>query len=298
MRHAGAALALALLAGAGASAQGVEGASPAPRRVVSMNACTDQLAMLLADEGQLLSVSHLASDPRISAMTAEAASLRQNQGRAEEIFLMAPDLVLAGAYSGREAVAMLRRLGIRVETFEPASGLDDVPARIREVGQALGREAEAETMVSDYDARLAALRAEVARRPRAAIYYANGYTSGDRTLAGQILVAAGFANVAAEAGYAEGGVMPLEVLALAAPEFLVTGQTYPGASRSEAILDHPVVAALRGGPEARIADRDWVCGTPFVLRAVEGLSRLRAGLPDPDGAIPSTGRVPPRAPGG
>ena len=270
--RAGAALALALLAGAAGSAQET---AAAPRRVVSMNACTDQLAMLLAGEGQLLSVSHLASDPRISAMTAEAAALPQNHGRAEEIFLMAPDLVLAGAYSGREAVAMLRRLGIRVETFEPASGLDDVADRIREVGRALGREAETEAMVADYESRLAALRAEVTLRPRAAIYYANGYTSGDRTLAGQILMAAGFANVAAEAGYAEGGVMPLEVLAMAAPEFLVTGQTYPGTSRSEAILDHPAVRALAGGPRGRIADRDWVCGTPFVLRAVEALAAQR-----------------------
>ena len=33
-----------------------------PQRVVSMNLCTDQLAMLIARPGQLHSVSHLASD--------------------------------------------------------------------------------------------------------------------------------------------------------------------------------------------------------------------------------------------
>ena len=40
----------------------------APRRVVSMNLCTDQVAMLLAAPGQLISVSDLAQDPRMSPM--------------------------------------------------------------------------------------------------------------------------------------------------------------------------------------------------------------------------------------
>ena len=47
-------------------------AQTAPLRVVSMNLCTDQLAMMLADEGQLISVSDIATDPNMSPM-AEAA---------------------------------------------------------------------------------------------------------------------------------------------------------------------------------------------------------------------------------
>ena len=267
-RSSAVALALALVAGA-------TGAQEAPRRVVSMNVCTDQLAMLIADEGQLVSVSWLAADPRVSAMTGEAARHPQNRGRAEEVFLLRPDLVLAGAYAGRESADMLRRLGVRVEVFEPESGLDEIPDRIRQMGRALGREARAEALAADFEARLARLRAEPTRRPRAALYAANGYTSGERSLAGEILDAAGFANVAGEAGFPEGGIMPLETLVMSDPEVLVTGGTYPGASRSEAILDHPALAGLRGRAGAATTDGDWVCGTPFVLRAIERLARVR-----------------------
>jgi iron complex transport system substrate-binding protein len=38
-------------------------AADAPARVVSVNLCTDQLAMLIAAPGQLQSVSWLAADP-------------------------------------------------------------------------------------------------------------------------------------------------------------------------------------------------------------------------------------------
>jgi iron complex transport system substrate-binding protein len=250
-----------------------------PSRVVSMNLCTDQLAMMVASEGQLLSVSHLAFEPRGSAMAEEAKAYAKNRGMAEEIYLMRPDLVIAGSFSTRATVDMLKRLDLPVVVFDPAYSLDEVADRITQMGAVLGREDRAAQIVADYHARLAALQDQTSRQPRAALYYANGYTSGDRTLAGQILTMAGFANVATEAGYPGGGVMPLEVLAMAAPEAVITPKRYPGASRSEEILDHPVVQALRATrTSGSFTDRDWVCGTPFVLRAIENVAALRRGM--------------------
>ena len=251
-------------------------AADAPQRVVSMNLCTDQLAMMLAVEDQLLSVSYLAADPRSSAMAEAATSYEINHGLAEEIYLMQPDLVIAGSFTTRATVDMLRRLGVPVEIFEPAYGLDEVRERILQMGEVLGRTNEAEAMVLDYDRRLEALQSEVETRPTAALYYANGYTSGDRTLAGQILIAAGFENASVSAGFSSGGILPLEVLALLDPDALITSRPYPGASRSEEILDHPVVRQMREGrANGSFTDRDWVCGTPFVLRAIEALGTVR-----------------------
>lgn len=260
-------------------AEGEGPAVPPPKRVVSMNLCTDQLAMLVAGPGQLHSVSFLAVDPRGSAMAAEAEAYTLNRGLAEEIYLMQPDLVIAGSFSHRATVDMIQRLGIPVALFEPAYGLSGVRDRLAQMGRVLGQEAKAERLVADYDRRLAALQHETTTRPSAALYYANSYTSGDHTLAGQILTAAGFENAAAKAGYHHGGVIPLEVLTLIAPDALILGQRYPGASRSEEILDHPVVQLLQTDKASgAITDRDWVCGTPYVLRAIEGLDALRRNM--------------------
>jgi iron complex transport system substrate-binding protein len=252
-----------------------------PTRVVSMNLCTDQLAMLIAAPGQLRSVSHLATDPSASAMAEEALDHDINHGLAEEIYLMRPDLVIAGSFSNRATLDMLRRLEIPLAVFEPAYGLDEVRDRMRQMGEVLGQQDRAEMLIADYDARLAALSDDIAVRPDAALYYANGYTSGDRTLAGQILIAAGFDNAAVAAGFASGGFLPLEMLAMLDPEALITSRPYPGASRSEDILDHPVVRALREDrASGTFTDRDWVCGTPYVLRAIEGLGALRRDMTD------------------
>lgn len=269
-------MAFALAAAPGAADDAAQGA---PARVVSMNLCTDQLAMMIAAEGQLVSVSHLAFDPLSSAMAEEAAAYHRNHGLAEEIYLLRPDLVLAGQYSDRATVSMLRRLGIEVVELDVVTSLDDVAALISAAGAALHREARATELVRAYERRLARLRAEsgdLARRPRAALYFANGYTLGDGSLAGQILLTAGLANVASETGITRSGTLPLELLVLSAPQALITGTPYPGASRSEEILRHPVVARLRRSlPTAGLSDRDWICGTPHVLTSVEDMAGLR-----------------------
>ncbi len=255
----------------------------APQRVVSINLCTDQLAMLLAGEGQLASVSRIALDPRVSPMVEEAAGYLINSGRAEEVHELAPDLVVAGVYSSRETVGLLRRLGIEVVEFDIVHSLDDVRTRMLEMGAALGREEAAGEMVARFDADLAQLRdgqegAPGPDAPRAALYSANGYTSGDDTLSGEILAAAGLRNAPGEAGYGF-GKLPLEMLAMLQPDLIITASRYPRSSRAEEIMDHPVVVALRGqAAKAAISDQDWVCATPFVLRAVSDMAAARRRL--------------------
>lgn len=266
------ALAAALMMGAAAALAGP------PERVVSINLCTDQMAMLLAAPGQLISVSRIAADRHVSAMADQAAAYPLNHGQAEEVFRLNPDLVLAGPYTSRYTVGLLRRLGVEVRELPVAERLDDIPAVIAQTGAWLGREAEAAAVAAEFETMLAALRAALpadGTRPRAVLHYANNYTSGIRTLAHQILTTAGFANIAAEAGLAGGGTLPMERLVMLMPDLVIAGQPYPGQTRAEAVLTHPAMRGLSGRHTAgAIADAEWVCGTPHVLRALARLVAL------------------------
>lgn len=266
------AAALALWAGA-ALADGTP-----PARVVSINLCTDQLAMLLAAPGQLISVSHLAMDPLSSSMVEQAKAYPQNRGGAEQVYLMRPDLVLAGTYTQAATVDLLTSLGVKVVQVPPADTLAQVTEQMRVVGQALGREAQASAMIDRFEADLAAL-AVPGEKASAAMYYPNGYTAGAGTLSDEILTLTGFHNVAGEAGLTGGGILPLERLVMAAPRMIVTSTPYPGHSRSEEILTHPALSAIRDtAARARMSDADWVCGTPYLLNAVRGMAEARRAL--------------------
>lgn len=273
MRHVLAALLVALA---------LPAAAAPPERVVSMNLCTDQLALLLAAPGQLVSVSDWATRPSASNMAAEAAQLRVNSGSAEQIFLMRPDLVLAGSFTNRVAVDMLRRLGVRVETVPPARSLAAVSETIRGVGALLGRETRAEAVVADFEAALAAASSGAGDQPRieAAYYYPNNYTSGSDTLAAEVLDRAGFDNAAARLGLSGAARIALETLVMTRP-FLIRTEPISGnrTGRSYETAHHPALAALgTGGRSAIVADRWQVCGTPFVVQAVTALSEARRAM--------------------
>ncbi|MBK5928865.1 ABC transporter substrate-binding protein [Rhodobaculum claviforme] len=256
-------------------------ADPAPRRVVSMNLCTDQLALMLAAPGQLVSVSRLAQDPAMSPMAEAARALPANRGHAEDIVLLRPDLVIAGRFTTQPTVAMLERLGIPVVRFDIARSLDDVAGNLARMGAVLGREDAADAAIARFRRDHAALMARVRDRlppERAALYYARGFTGGPGTLAGDILASAGLSNIAAEVGLEHGGLLALEALILADPDWLVMGRGTPGASEAKALLDHPALRAMPAhGRGAALADRDWTCGTPHVLAAVAALIAARGG---------------------
>ncbi|WP_321337490.1 ABC transporter substrate-binding protein [Breoghania sp.] len=252
---------------------------PVPERVVSINVCTDQLAMLISAPGQLKSVSRFSRDPEMSAMTRQAQAYPLNHAQAEEVFLMRPDVVLASAYTSRTTVTLLRRLGFQVEEFQPATSFDDIRANIRRMGTLLGREARAEELVAQIDEDLAHTVGKPSGK-RAALVFANSFTAGSGTLTQAIVEAAGLSNVAAETGVVGSARMPLESLIMANPDLVVSGvQGYRSPARANEIFLHPAYRELaRRKGLVSIPSRYWVCGGPFTSQAVR---ILRAGADAP-----------------
>ena len=242
----------------------------APQKIVSLNLCTDQLLMLLADPNQIASLSKIVDDPNVSFFAEKSAGFKKNRGDAEEIFVNNPDLVVAGVYTEKATVQILQSLGVRVEIFPIEQNFDDIVKNIRKMGLLIGHSDRAKRMIDDFNFRLEELRSGITERPRAAIYSANGYTTGTETLSGQILKTAGFRNITEEVGMSFGGTLPLETLIMLKPDLVITGKAYPGHSRSEEILTHPV---LRPFKTITQTDAKWICGTPAVLDAVEELQR-------------------------
>jgi iron complex transport system substrate-binding protein len=262
------ALALAIV-GAGAIAQ-------TPERVVSINMCTDQLALDLAAPGQLVSVTHMVQRDAAPDIAAKARELPGNSAQAEDVYLMRPDLVLAGTFTAPATIRMLESLGIRVEQFAPATSLDDIPVLMERMGAVLNQPERAKSAIEAFDSERAQLSAPPARRPRVALVYVNSYAPGTDTLAHDILTSAGFDNVAAAAGVQSVRRLPLEQLIMLAPEVIIAGHNFPGSARAEDALDHPALLALSGSYYAgELTSPDWTCGTPRVLGALRDMVKLR-----------------------
>ena len=105
--------------------------------VASINLCTDQLVLSVADPAQILSLSWLASDPEESMLAEAAARYPQNFGSAEEIIQAGADVVLAGTLTSPFTRELLRRLGATVVEIEPEMSLDDTYRNLLIVGEAI-----------------------------------------------------------------------------------------------------------------------------------------------------------------
>lgn len=258
----------------------------APARVMSTNVCTDQLALLLALPGQLVSVSAFAADPRLSAMHASAGNLATNAGRAEEVFLLRPDLVVAADFSQHGLARFVRDAGMALEEFGYATTLDTVPADLRRMGALLGNAGEGERMAAAFEHRRAAIGTKAcATRPTALVRGQNGVVQGAGTLTGSVIEAAGFDNLAAKLGFEGMTPFPLELLIAKRPDVVVLADRYDdrAASLADAVIDHPVLSGLRTLSLRDIAAPGALtCGGPFVLDVVEKLAAWRqANLPCP-----------------
>jgi iron complex transport system substrate-binding protein len=168
---------------------------------------------------------------------------------------------------------MLERLGIPVAVFPIENSFADIRANVTRMGDLLGNPDGAARLLATMDAELDTPVPD-GPRPSAALYYANGFTSGSGTLADAILDAAGFENVAAGRGLAGLAHLPLEVLVTTDPDLVVTGQDYPAPALAQGILRHPALRAL-DAERVAVADSLWTCGTPLTARAVAALRAER-----------------------
>ena len=247
----------------------------APRRVVSLNMCTDQLVLALADPGQIAGLSRFAADPRLSFAAVDAAPYPRLPAAAEAVIELEPDLVLTGRFTDGAAKDMLARFGVRVEEVAFVRSLDEARGAIRAVGALVGHPDRAEALVADIDAALAAH----ARPPAlsALIVQRRGYTTGTASLTGDLLDALGVTLASDALVGARGGFADLETIVRAEPDILILASLDPATEdQGSALLAHPVLAD-RFPADRRMAlpERLTLCAGPSLIEAVRHIARER-----------------------
>ncbi|WP_175506690.1 ABC transporter substrate-binding protein [Bosea sp. CRIB-10] len=283
----GFALALGLwLATSGGLARADE-APAKPQRIVSLNMCTDELVLRLASPKHIASVTWLSQDPRNANMAGLARSIPANHGLVEQVLALKPDLVIAGAYTTRSTVALLKRVGMTVREFGVPSNLAEMRRQIHDMANLLGEPQNGEALIAEIEARLAALAGRPRpAHPRAIVLRPNGFTTGRGSLVDEILTAAGLTNLAAELGIDNYGQIALETVALGQADILILNTTPDGPpSLAHEILHHPVLARL--GDRLKLVAlpaKLWTCAGPAVIDAIELL--LDAAAPPPAGKTP------------
>jgi len=226
-------------------------------RIASINACTDQLLLALADPDQILGLGPYSRDATRSWSAAAAHRYPRLSGEAEDVLVLKPDVVVAGSFTKRATRELLKEQGQNVVTFDVAHSLDEVKAQIRKMGEVTQHPDRAEVYISRIDAALARTRQFVAKhRYRVLSISRRGWVSGSRSLMSSLLAEIGLTNAAGELGLKFGGFASLEAIV--------------AEDEGRAFLLHPALEHFYP-PSKRLVvpERLTVCGGPMVADALD-----------------------------
>jgi iron complex transport system substrate-binding protein len=263
--------AIGILAAASVSLIAPARATELPR-IASINACTDQLLVALADPDQILGLGPYSRDATRSWSAAAAHRYPRLSGEAEDVLVLKPDVVVAGSFTKRATRELLKEHGQKVVTFDVAHSLDEVKAQIRKMGEVTQHPDRAETYIARIDAALAHTRQFVAKRHyRVLSISRRGWVSGSRSLMSSLLAEIGLTNAAGELGLKFGGFASLEAIVKLQPDFIVVSNDSDFAEdEGRAFLLHPALEHFYP-PSKRLVvpERLTVCGGPMVANALE-----------------------------
>jgi iron complex transport system substrate-binding protein len=260
----------------------------APLRLVSINLCTDQLLLDLADRSQILGLSPFARDAARSWAAGKVEGLPVLSGTAEEIMMLRPTHVLAGRFTKRATREFIRARGIPIEEFDAVRTVAQSREQIARMAKLTGGEAAGAARLAALDAATARLKAAAAGRSlRVLALSRRGWTAGRDSLFSDLLALAGLVNAGGESGQRLGGFMSLEAVVKLRPDaILVSREDGLAEDQGQAMLLHPAIQAMFP-PERRIVlpESLTICGGPMLVDAMDRLAAQVAKLKPRDAAL-------------
>ncbi|WP_127079106.1 ABC transporter substrate-binding protein [Rhodomicrobium lacus] len=256
-------------------------AADSPRRIVSINLCTDQLLLTLADSDQIAGLSPYSRDASQSWLAMEARAFPKLSGTAEDALIAEPDLVLAGRFTRLATRQILKAKGVPVAEFDVARSINDAKLQIRRMAALVGHPDRAEPHIARIDAALLRARAAASRvHSRVLAVSRRGWVFGGESMTTSLLAAAGLVNAAGDMGLSHGGFASLEAIVMTRPDFiLVTNVRDSPRDQGEALLVHPALQKLY--PLARrivIPEPLTTCGGPMLADALDSLAAQVSAL--------------------
>ncbi len=250
-----------------------------PQRIVSLSLCTDQVLLKLVEKERIAAIAYLSTDPVYSYEWQLAQGVHTHNGLAESIVPLKPDLIIGSKYTTGNAVQMMSQLGYDATTLVSPTTLAEAETFTRKIGAAVGEPERAEQLIQSMREDIAKARAIVADKPElvAISYGPNGFTAGQLTLKNEILLAAGYRNLAADLGIKYYGNVSLEQLVWSNPDVVILDEDIPNQnSLAQSFTYHPVLKRLfKDRHTPSLPTSYWICPGPLASKAILALAEQR-----------------------
>jgi iron complex transport system substrate-binding protein len=200
---------------------------------------------------------------------------------AEGIVSLRPTLVIASENAGPpQAIEHLKAMNIKVLTVPDAPTVDSLKTRVRQIGQALDQETEAEALIHQFERDLARATAGKKSALSAMTVVIRGgkmLGAGRETNADVVIQTAGLRNaLASQKSYRP---LSAEAVTRIAPEvIIVTSGTVKSMGTLQAVKDSPLLKHTPAVKNNRIIELEDSLAQGFGLRLPNAVAKIREGI--------------------
>ena len=246
-----------------------------PQRIVSLSTVVTEEIFLLGEGKRLVGRSHFCVRPAEAQKIPEAGSIVEVN--LEKVVSLAPDLVIVTPMVDPRAVAKMRALGLRVETFAPAKNFKGMNGSFLRLARMLGKEAEALRIAEEQEKAVALLQQKVPKSPELSVFLEVGagpiVTVTKDSFLNDLIEFAGGKNIAAGADRAL--YSREKVLAQNPDIIIISSMGFDGEKEKQMWKKYPELKAVRRN-RIVIVDSDLFCSpTPVTFtRALESMIQI------------------------
>ncbi len=241
-----------------------------PTRIVSLDYCSDQFVVKLADRSQILALSKDATK-EFSYMSKQVVGIPTVRSQAEDVMVLRPDMVARSYGGGPGAKGFFERAGLPIAQLSFADDYDGIIANIRTMAKDFGHPERGEALVAEFEARLAAIKkADI--KPAALYTTPSGVTGGEGTIIDLMMDSASLANFQKQDGW---NPIPLERLARERPDMVIAASFGTKTNHMDGWSPsrHPVARAqIKGQTILPLNGALTSCGGWFVIEAIEAMA--------------------------
>jgi len=251
--------------------------APPPGRIVSLAPVMTEILYAMGLGNRVVGVSSACDRPAEVCTKPKVGGMPNPS--LEAILALKPDVVVMAREGNPKSIAdRLTKLGKKIYVFK-ASRLADLPASIREMGQALGAREAADNVAQKIDAAMADASFRRQRQPKAGkkalfvIWPKPLIVAGGNTIINDAMKINGLSNIAADTSVAYPH-FSVEAVMLRQPDLIIIGAAHnPDMKRqSQELMKHlGMLDAVRKGRICYVGDALYRPGP----RIAEGLAELK-----------------------
>jgi iron complex transport system substrate-binding protein len=271
----------ALLAWLGLFCLGLAGCAAPPTvgggGIVSMNPCADATLLELVPPSRIAAISHYSQRADSTSIPLEVARrFRGNNGTAEEVIGLRPDLVIASSFTAPATREAFARAGLKVLYLGIPPSIADSKAQVTELAAAVDAPAKGAALNARIDAAVAATRWSGPKAP-ALLWIGGNLVTGGKTLLDDLMTTAGFSNQAAHYGLTHTGHLPMERVIADPPRVMLAPEQVGRDSDSRAAILRTRAIAETGlqVTQAQFSRSLVNCGGPVIPAALARLAEIR-----------------------